>query len=104
MHIYRPVKCHVPHCTYGLLHGPLRELCPIRCLRKALQHIHRAPKAHFLPKKVMMLPWPGLPAFFVPALPLPFDDWVDGNLAFFGGGSSSEKDSHAASSFVTGKH
>ena len=55
--------------------------------------------SYFLPKKDMMLPCPGLPTAF---LTLSVDDAVDAAiLAFCGGGSSSEKDSQAGSSFVT---
>lgn len=55
-------------------------------------------KIYFLPKKDMMLPCPGLaPPFF--AVPLAAGAGV--GLAFFGAGSSSENDSHAASSLVT---
>ena len=54
--------------------------------------------SHFLPKNDMILPCPGLAAPFLAAL------LVAGagvGLAFFGAGSSSEKDSQAASSRVT---
>jgi hypothetical protein len=52
---------------------------------------------HFFPKKDMMLPCPGLAApFFAPLVA-----GAGVGLAFFGAGSSSEKDSHAASSRVT---
>jgi len=53
---------------------------------------------HFLPKKDMILPCPGLAAPFL-AAPLAAGAGV--GLAFFGAGSSSENDSHAASSRVT---
>lgn len=56
---------------------------------------------HLLPKNDMILPWPGLPPFFATGL-LPAFAAAGGNvLAFFGAGSSSENDSHAASSVVT---
>jgi hypothetical protein len=52
---------------------------------------------HFFPKKDMMLPCPGLAApFFAPLVA-----GAGVGFAFFGAGSSSEKDSHAASSLVT---
>ena len=50
-----------------------------------------------------MLPLGFAPFFAVPAgalLPI-LAGAVEGSFAFFGGGSSSENDSHAASSFVT---
>lgn len=53
---------------------------------------------HFLEKKDIMLPWPAFTPF------LPADGLlVDGawTLGFLGAGSSSEKDSQAASSLVT---
>jgi hypothetical protein len=52
------------HCGYSV---PF-DTCVKRC------STFTVPQAHFLPKKVMMLPCPGLPAFFVPALLLPFED------------------------------
>jgi hypothetical protein len=52
---------------------------------------------HFFPKKDMMLPCPGLAApFFAPLVA-----GAGVGLAFFAAGSSSEKDSQAASSLVT---
>ena len=48
----------------------------------------------------MILPWPGFPVAFLP-LPIADDAVEAGVLSFCGGGSSSEKDSHAGSSFVT---
>jgi len=53
---------------------------------------------YFLPKKDMMLPCPGLAAapFFAPLAAV-----AGVGLAFLRAGSSSEKDSHAASSLVT---
>ena len=62
---------------------------------------------HFLPKKDMMFPCPGLPAAFLP-FPVAADAEAGGCLALaeadgaVGGGSSSEKDSQAGSSLVTG--
>ena len=54
---------------------------------------------HVFPKKLMILPCPGFPLNF---LPFPTDDvTVDASVFCFGGGSSSEKDSQAGSSFVT---
>jgi hypothetical protein len=53
---------------------------------------------HFFPKNDIMFPWPGLPPFFAAGL---FVDAAGAILGFFGAGSSSEKDSQAASSFVT---
>jgi hypothetical protein len=58
----------------------------------------RLSSSYFLPKNDMMLPCPGLAAPFL-AAPLAAGAGV--GLAFFGAGSSSEKDSHAASSRVT---
>ena len=62
-----------------------------------LHYIALAEYAHFLPKKDMMLPCPGLAAPFF----APLAAGAGVGLAFLGAGSSSEKDSHAASSLVT---
>ena len=55
---------------------------------------------YFLPKKNIIFPCPGFPAAF---FGLPADDATDDDGFGFGAatGSSSEKDSHAGSSFVT---
>lgn len=54
---------------------------------------------YFFPKKLMILPCPAFPPAF---LPFPSDDVaVDVSARCFWGGSSSEKDSQAGSSFVT---
>ena len=63
---------------------------------------HNPWSCYFFPKKDMILPCPGFtPAF----LPLAIEDEaVDaGVFSLCGTGSSSEKDSHAGSSFVTAK-
>lgn len=55
--------------------------------------------AYFFPKKDMMFPCPGFAPFFAVVL---FVEAIGADtLAFLGAGSSSEKDSHAASSRVT---
>lgn len=76
-----------------------RDLRPMmRCnVGVYLHYIALAEYAHFLPKKDMMLPCPGLAAPFF----APLAAGAGVGLAFFGAGSSSEKDSHAASSLVT---
>jgi hypothetical protein len=65
-----------------------------------LHYIEIAWYAHFLPKKAMMLPCPGFAAPFF----APLAAGAGVGLAFFGTGSSSENDSHAASSLVTIVH
>lgn len=62
-----------------------------------LHYIVFAANAHFLPKNDMMLPCPGLAAPFL----APLAAGAGVGFAFLGAGSSSEKDSHAASSLVT---
>lgn len=62
-----------------------------------LRYICFAVWDHFLPKKDMMLPCPGLAVLFF----APLAAGAGVGLAFFGAGSSSEKDSQAASSLVT---
>ena len=56
---------------------------------------------HFFPKKLIILPCPDFPPLF---LPFASDDAaVDVGILDFGGTSSSEKDSQAGSSTVTGR-
>ena len=55
--------------------------------------------SYFFPKNDIILPWPGFPPAF---LPFAIDDAaVDAGVLSLEAGSSSEKDSHAGSSFVT---
>lgn len=59
--------------------------------------LNAAATSHFFAKKFMILPWPGLAIFFdLAAIVAPTDGFI-----FFCAGSSSENDSHAASSLVT---
>ena len=72
--------------------------CPFK---KKLNDCYYIPttSSYFFPKKDMILPWPGLPPAF---LPFAIDDAaVDAGVLSLEAGSSSEKDSHAGSSFVT---
>ncbi len=56
-------------------------------------------QCYFFPKKDMMFPCPGFPPAF---LAFADEDAVEaGVFSCCGGGSSSEKDSHVGSSFVT---
>ena len=62
-------------------------------------YCNTSPNGYFFPKKDMILPWPGFPPAF---LPFTMDDEaVDAGVLSLEAGSSSENDSHAASSFVT---
>jgi len=83
---------------------PIQKTLPVETTRtrnNVSRHLISSiqPSLYFFPKKLMIFPCPTLPP---PFFPFPILEAVEvGVLSFCGGGSSSEKDSHAGSSLVT---
>jgi hypothetical protein len=80
------------HCIMALSKQTLRRRRRENC---------KPVMAHFFEKKDIILPFPGFPPPFFPTAAGAGLLVLAIGLAFFGGGSSSENDSQAASSFVT---